>query len=547
MSEQHTSHRLLKATIFLFTVTASLAVAQTRIVVPNNKYTPAQDVELGQQAAKEVEQQLPLLRDESIETFVDRIGRRLVQVTPSELQHREFQYSFKVINVREINAFALPGGPMYVNRGMIQAAAVEGEVAGVMAHELSHVILRHGTAGATKEQPFAIGAIAGAIAGAIIGGNVGQVVAQGTQFGLGTYFLRYSREYEKQADLLGVQLMALAGYNPLDLMHMFQTIEKQSGAGGPQFLSDHPNPGDRETYIAEEASHLRIEGRAADTREFASVQDRLRGMSPAPTTEQVTRQGKQTPTRSGQPAPEGRNIGRVAPPSSQSKSYTEGNLFSVNVPDKLERGSLEFVGEVRARRRLWRGAGPHGLHTWRGDWLYAQRNPLAPGSDPGIHRWSVAVESLLARSRRLPEHESVWSQRAHDDTQQRLRGDRPGRKDHGVHDTAARQQSLLLHCRRAAGRVERLSTVVSARGAIDPPHRLSSAGLLHKRALRWNLHPHGWSSCRLVARGRDDAHRADLELTATQHAAHRDSLADFPRERERFRGPDQIRRAPFAS
>jgi beta-barrel assembly-enhancing protease len=315
-------------------VTASLAVAQTRITPPKNKYTPAQDVELGQQAVKEVEQQLPLLRDDGIESFVDRIGRRLVQVTSPDMQHREFRYSFTVINVREINAFALPGGPMYINRGMIQAAAVEGEVAGVMAHELSHVILRHGTAGATKQQPFELGALAGAIAGAIIGGTVGQVVAQGTQFGLGTYFLRYSREYEKQADLLGVQLMARAGYNPLDLMHMFQTIAKQGGGGGPQFMSDHPDPGNRQAYIAEEASHLRIEGQAGDSREFARVRDRLRSMSPAPTTEQVTRRGTPTPTRSGQPAPDARDIGtHVAPPSSRYKTYTEGNLFRVSVPD----------------------------------------------------------------------------------------------------------------------------------------------------------------------------------------------------------------------
>ncbi len=194
---------------------------------------------------------------------------------------------------------------MYINRGMIQAAAVEGEVAGVMAHELSHVILRHGAAGATKQQPFQIGAIAGAIAGAIIGGDVGQVVSQGTQIGLGTYFLRYSREYEKQADLLGVQLMARAGYNPLDLMHMFQTIEKQGGGGGPQFMSDHPNPGNREAYITQEASHVRIERRAGDSREFARVQGRLRSMSPAPTTEQVMRR-EQTSTQSGQPAPDAR-------------------------------------------------------------------------------------------------------------------------------------------------------------------------------------------------------------------------------------------------
>jgi beta-barrel assembly-enhancing protease len=345
---QVSTRRLLTVIAVSLSVTASWAVAQTHVTPPKNKYTPAQDVELGQQAAKEVEQQLPLLRDDGIESFVDRIGRRLVEVTPAELQHREFRYSFKVINVREINAFALPGGPMYINRGMMQAAAVEGEVAGVMAHELSHVILRHGTAGATKEQPFAIGAIAGAIAGAIIGGNVGQVVAQGTQFGLGTYFLRYSREYEKQADLLGVQLMARAGYNPLDLIHMFQTIEKQGGGGGPQFLSDHPNPGNREAYIKEEASHLRIEGAAGDSHEFARVQDRLRSMAPAPTTEQATRQAKQKPSQTGRPAPDARNIGtRVAPPSSRYKTYSEGNLFRISVPDNWREvassSSVKFV------------------------------------------------------------------------------------------------------------------------------------------------------------------------------------------------------------
>jgi beta-barrel assembly-enhancing protease len=339
--------RLLSVAAFL-TVMVSFSVAQTRITPPKNKYTPAQDVELGRQAAKEVEQQLPLLREDDIQSFVDRIGRRLVQVMPSDMEHREFRYSFKVVNVREINAFALPGGPMYFNRGMIQAAAVEGELAGVMAHELSHVILRHGTAGATKAQPFEIGAMAGAIAGAIIGGNIGQVVSQGSQFGLGTYFLRYSREYEKQADLLGAQLMARAGYNPLDLMHMFQTIAKQGGGGVPQFMSDHPNPGNRETYIAQEASQLRIEGEAGDSREFARTQDRLRSMSPAPTTEEVTRKGKQTPTRSGQPVPETRNIGtRVAPPSSRYKTYSEGNLFRVSVPDNWREvattNSVKFV------------------------------------------------------------------------------------------------------------------------------------------------------------------------------------------------------------
>src|SRR4029434_566545 len=166
--------------------------AQTVITPPNNKYTPAQDVELGRKAAGEVEQQLPILRDEGVTSFVASIGRRVVDAIPQEFRHSEFRYSFQVVNVREINAFALPGGPMYVNRGMIEAARTEGEVAGVMAHELSHVALRHGTAQASKATKYEVGQVAGAVLGAIIGGGWGQVISQGTQFGLGTAFLRFS-------------------------------------------------------------------------------------------------------------------------------------------------------------------------------------------------------------------------------------------------------------------------------------------------------------------------------------------------------------------
>src|SRR5262249_41577354 len=111
--------------------------AQTSVTPPPNSYTPAQDLELGRQSAAEVERQLPLLRDDAAPSYVEVVGRRPVAVTPPPLQHAEFRYSFKVVNVREINAFALPGGPMFVNRGMIEAAHSDGEVAGVMAHELS--------------------------------------------------------------------------------------------------------------------------------------------------------------------------------------------------------------------------------------------------------------------------------------------------------------------------------------------------------------------------------------------------------------------------
>src|SRR5215813_10658911 len=131
-------------------------VAQTQIKLHSNKFSVQDDVKLGRQAAQEAEGQFPLLRDETVRGYVENVGRRLVAAIPSEFQHPEFQYYFKVVNARDINAFALPGGPMYVNRGMIEAAKTEGEMAGVMAHEISHVALRHGTAQATRGQKYSI-------------------------------------------------------------------------------------------------------------------------------------------------------------------------------------------------------------------------------------------------------------------------------------------------------------------------------------------------------------------------------------------------------
>src|SRR4029453_18384358 len=148
----------------------------------------------------------------------------------------------QVVDRRDINAFSLPGGPIFVNRGMPRAARNDGEVAGVLAHELSHVVLRHGTAQATKGQPFQFGALAGQILGSVVGGRTGAVIANGSHMGIGAYFLKYSREYEREADLLGVQIMARAGYDPRDMANMFQTIARRSGNGGPEWLSDHPSP-----------------------------------------------------------------------------------------------------------------------------------------------------------------------------------------------------------------------------------------------------------------------------------------------------------------
>src|SRR6478672_11464311 len=263
-------------------------VAQTKVSAPKNKYSPADDVKLGQEAAQEVEKQMPVMRDAEVNDYLTGIGRRLAENIPPEFRHPEFRYSFTGVNVRDINAFALPGGPMFINRGMIEKAHNEGEVAGVMAHELSHVALRHGTAQQTKATPYAIGQIAGAIAGAIIGGTRGQILSQATQFGIGTYFMKFSREYEQQADILGSHIMAAAGYDPRDMANVFKTIEKESGPGGPQWMSDHPNS--RNRYAGRNTGNP---GNVPDSRP---------------------------------------RTGNIARPDSRTTTYTEANLFRVSVP-----------------------------------------------------------------------------------------------------------------------------------------------------------------------------------------------------------------------
>jgi Zn-dependent protease with chaperone function len=335
-----TPHRRFHVAAVVVAAATTLVSAQTRIPPPDNHYTPAQDVELGRKAAADARQQLPIMHDDAVSSYIDDVGRRLVAAIPEELRHPEFRYTFEPVNVREINAFALPGGPMFVNRGMIEAAHTEGEVAGVMAHELSHVALRHGTAQASKATKYEVGQVAGAVLGAIIGGGLGQVVAQGTQFGLGAAFLRFSREYEKQADIEGAQIMARAGYDPRDMANMFRTIEKQGGPGGPQWLSDHPNPGNRVEYITQEAQALRVTNPVRDTRGFEQIQAHLRQLPKAPTTEEATKTaGRRTGAPGGSRGTPG---GRVEPPASSYRTYEEGNVFRVSVPAnwrELEGGS----------------------------------------------------------------------------------------------------------------------------------------------------------------------------------------------------------------
>lgn len=306
MSKVSTLRANVSILVLLSLFASPIAVfAQTRVIAPKNPYNESKDVELGRQAAQQAERQLPLLNDQAAQDYVERVGRRLVEAIPAEFQHPQFHYSFKVLDVRDMNAFALPGGFTFVNRGLIEAARNEGELAGVIAHEISHVALRHGTAQAAKARKYQYGAAAVGILGTIFGGPA---LGQLGQAGVGTYFLKYSREYERDADILGSQIMARAGYDPHDLANIFRTLEQQGGRGGPQWLSDHPNPGNRLEYINREADALRVTNPIKNTEEFTRVQALLHDMPPARSMQEIGRSGQQSgqryPQQGGQRYPQ---------------------------------------------------------------------------------------------------------------------------------------------------------------------------------------------------------------------------------------------------
>ena len=326
----------------LFCVAPLTSIAQTSVIAPKNKYKVQDDVELGRKTAEQVEQKYPILPDEDAQAYVERVGQRLVASIPPQFRQPAFDYRFKVVNASDINAFALPGGPMYVNRGMIEAARNEGEMAGVMAHEISHVALRHSTAQATKQSSAGsiLGQLGLILGGAVLGGNTG---AQVGAMAASAWMTKYSREFESQADVLGARIMADAGYDPRDLANMFQTIAQRAGSRGPEWLSSHPDPGNRYQNINREAARLNVSSNPYKiTRDFERVQAQLRGMPPAPTMAQIDR-GYGGGTNNGGVS-NGRYSGNVEFPSARFRQYNIGNTFSLSMPSNWR----EFPGQTDA-------------------------------------------------------------------------------------------------------------------------------------------------------------------------------------------------------
>ncbi len=334
MTRANIYERFLAAAMVSVMALLPVAVsAQTKVSLPNNRYSAQQDVELGRKAAAEIEQVFPVLNDREVSPYIQRVGSRLVASIPAEFRQSAFNYNFQVVNASDINAFALPGGPMYVNRGMIEAARNEGEMAGVMAHEISHVALRHATAQATRQSRVGtqLGILGAIIGGAILGGQTG---AQLGMLGAQVWQTRYSRAYETDADILGARIMANAGYDPRDLANMFQTIAQQGGGRGPEWLSSHPDPGNRFQKINAEAQRLNVSPTPIKfTRDFERAQARLRSMPPAQTMAQL-QQAAQVGRPGGTTSPMGggQYSNNVPLPASRYRAYSGGNWMRMNVP-----------------------------------------------------------------------------------------------------------------------------------------------------------------------------------------------------------------------
>jgi Zn-dependent protease with chaperone function len=310
----HTLHRKLWATTLVFALIFApmqTALAERTALKPGwNMFSPEQDVQIGKEASQEAEKQVPLLNDRRVDDYLSRLGQRLAARAPGF----KYPYRYKAVNDRGINAFALPGGPVYINRGIIESSDNEAQLLGVMAHETGHVAMRHGTNQATKANAWQVPL---SIFGAVVGSDsLAGVLAQlGAGFTLNSVLLKYSRDDETQADVLGTQILYDLGYDPRAMGQFFEKLLAESrGKQPPQFFSSHPNPANRMGRVDEEVSRLGgpPKNYTTDSAEFRAIKQYVLRLPPPP----------KTPEAGAAAAP----AGQPAPPSEQLVLYRNEQL-----------------------------------------------------------------------------------------------------------------------------------------------------------------------------------------------------------------------------
>ena len=246
--------------------------AQPRSSAGFNLFSPEQDIELGEASAEEIRRELVVVRDERAQRYVQRLGERLADGAPGY----RFPYRFVVVASPEVNAFALPGGYVFVNEGAIEAARSEGELAGVLAHEIAHVSLRHGTTQASRAYLAKTGLNLLSAVTVALQGDVGRLAAVVGGAGANKFFLKSNREAEAQADAEGARLLAAAGYDPREMAQFFERLYENGGER--EESGDHPDPASRVAAIGRVVAELNPSpARAHDSEEFRRVKSRLSG------------------------------------------------------------------------------------------------------------------------------------------------------------------------------------------------------------------------------------------------------------------------------
>ena len=282
-------HHLLRpmavaAVAMLFLAATPQDPGPTQLKPGFNLFTKQQDIQLGQEAAAEIRKKSVIVKDPVLNAYVNAIGKRLA--ASREAKASGFTFTFEVVADPAINAFALPGGPMFINTGLLRVIDNEAQLAGVMGHEMSHVILRHGTNQASKADLIQIPL---ALAGQLTNSDtlMGQLSQLGIGLGEESVLLKFSRTNESQADIMGSHLMAEAGYDPDELARFFEKIKSQDTADAIAFLSDHPNPGNRSRAIKLEALRLPVQDYGYQTGQFKNMKRELATIhDPAPKTKQ---------------------------------------------------------------------------------------------------------------------------------------------------------------------------------------------------------------------------------------------------------------------
>lgn len=279
----------------LLAVPAFHGQARVHLTPCENHFTPQQQIQLGQKTKEQVYKEMPVLPDSNpVSKYIQQLGEKLAAHAPGY----KWPYNFHVTDVAAINAFALPGGSVFVNLGTIQAADTEAQLAGVMAHEISHVVLQHSVCNYQKEEKYGLFARLGQLAaGVFLGGTAGNVAQQGIGIVTNLGFLKMSRGAEKQADLEGAQILYDAGYDPRGLPQFFETIEAKYG-NSVQLLSDHPNPGNRSEYVDQEIATFPPRAHNIVTSpEFKEIKARAEKMHPYSDKEVASGVWKKNPAR----------------------------------------------------------------------------------------------------------------------------------------------------------------------------------------------------------------------------------------------------------